>query len=54
MKDTNVNKVSLHPSVYLTSIEFPAVPDPDQTRLYAQFVGEVMFVGINTHPAIIQ
>ena len=32
----------------------PAVLDAKITGLYAQLIGELMFVAINTHPAIVQ
>ena len=54
MEDANVNKVPLHPSVDLDSIQLPAVVDTYYTGLFSQLVGELMFVGINTQPAIIQ
>ena len=54
MQDAHPNKLPLHPSVDLTSINLPAVPDAKITGLYAQLIGELMFVAINTHPAIVQ
>lgn len=53
-QNANTNKVPLHPKVDLSKIPLPAVPDTYLTGLYAQLIGELVFVGINTQPAIMQ
>ena len=54
MQQANTNKVPLHPSVDLTKIHVPPVPDMKITGLFAQLIGELVFVAINTQPAIMQ
>lgn len=53
-QNANTNKVPLHPKVDLSKIPLPDVPDTYLTGLYAQLIGELVFVGINTQPAIMQ
>ena len=56
MTNCNPNKVPLKPSVNLHEIaaRLPPTPHPEIVSLYAQLIGELMFIGINTHPLIAQ
>ena len=47
---------SLKPSVNLHEIaaRLPLTPHPEIVSLYAQLIGELMFIGVNTHPLIAQ
>ena len=54
MTDCNPNKVPFKTSVNLHEIaaRLPLTPHPEIVSLYAQLIGELMFIGINAHPLI--
>ena len=56
MTDCNPNKVPFKTSVNLHEIaaRLPLKPHPEIVSLYAQLIGELMFIAINTHPLIAQ
>ena len=56
MTDCNPNKVPLKTSVNLDEIaaRLPRTPHPEVASLYAQLIGELMFIAINTQPLIAQ
>ena len=56
MVNCNPNKVPIKTSVNLDEIaaRLPKVPHPEIPSLYAQLIGELMFVAINTQPLIAQ
>jgi hypothetical protein len=56
MTDCNPNKVPLKISVNLDEIaaHLPRTPHPETVSLYAQLIGEFMFMGITTQPIIVQ
>jgi hypothetical protein len=56
MTDCNPNKVPLKTSVNLEEIaaRLPLTPHPKVLSLYAQLIGELMFIAINTQPLIAQ
>jgi hypothetical protein len=56
MTECDPNKVPLKTSVNLDEIaaRLPRTPHPEVVRLYAQLIGELMFIAINTQPLIAQ
>jgi len=56
MTECNPNKVPLKTSVNLDKIaaHLPRTPHPEVVSLYAQLIGELMFIAINTQPLIAQ
>jgi hypothetical protein len=56
MTDCNPNKVPLKTSVNLHEIaaRLPFKPHPEIVSIYAQLIGELMFIAINTQPLIAQ
>jgi len=56
MTECNPNKVPLKTSVNLDEIavRLPSTPHPEVVSLYAQLIGELMFIAINTQPLIAQ
>jgi hypothetical protein len=56
MTECNPNKVPLKTSVNLDEIaaRLPCTPHPEVVSLYAQLIGELMFIAINTQPLIDQ
>ena len=56
MTDCNPNKLPIKTSVNLDEIasRLPRTPHPEIPSLYAQLIGELMFVAINTQPLIAQ
>ena len=56
MTECNPNKVPIKTSVNLNEIaaRLPSTPHPEVVSLYAQLIGELMFIAINTQPLIAQ
>jgi hypothetical protein len=56
MTECNPNKVPLKTSVNLDEIadRLPRTPHPEVVSLYAQLIGELMFIAINTQTLIAQ
>jgi hypothetical protein len=56
MTECNPNKVPLKTSVNLDEIaaRLPRTPHPEVVSLYAQLIGELMFIAISTQPLIAQ
>jgi hypothetical protein len=56
MTECNPNQVPLKTSVNLDEIaaRLPRTPHPEVVSLYAQLIGELMFIAINTQPFIAQ